>query len=1541
MHKRRRRRASYQRRKRHRAKRLVGLCVLLVLGVSAWVVLTRSALTTHIVRTVLSDALAVDARVDDAIVRIDGRVEVSGVAMRVPGAGETLGDTASRFFEADRVLVDVDWSSLLTGGDALQSVHLEGAILRLSVSAETGRLNIAGLSLLTDARRASDSELKLPEVSIVDAAVEVGEHALAGVEGGYNELRKIPASGRLVATRAQSGAGYDLSILQDRSSSATSGAPQRPIAIVGSITSEGELQARLAGLSFADWPGQAVPRRARGVYQALELEGELGETVLSVAPDGAVSAELGLLGVSLTLPFEAQREGEPVPVRMTETRGRIRFAGGSMSVSATGQVQGQSYGLELDTQGLERTSPFVATLTSSLRLERDMDLLLFIPPSALDPLDMFIDPRALVEAELRVSRTEAGGDVDVRGRLLLSEGSASYRSYPYRFTDLTAEVTFTRSRLDIVSVAGSHPSGATISARGTFAPLGPTSAVDLRINVRGAPTDDDLLAGLNPGRRELVDTLFSRARYDELLAEGLVVTPEQEAERRLRWESLREQLAAWPAGGIADAERARLESRAESLRESLQTPVFELGGMVDVDLHLRRALGLENTWVRDITVRLPRAGVVVQQFPLPMVASGVELRIGEDEAELVEGFFGGLTGGYAEVEAELAMGDGGSEPRPRVRVHAFDVPIDARLVAAIPGYRGAEPGQPGTLRRMFDGLAPTGFVECEADIGPREGARESAVAGTQGEDFDLGFDARAVVRDASARPGAGDLVIEQINGEISVREDRLSIDLTASAGRIDGALAPVRLSTLLEYPGGRFWWTPDTAFGRLPEGQEGPALPGARLRVGASAEGMDLAAPLELAAGVFSEDAGERLARLRAERRPEGRLSLRGGLSGFLGGPAPAWIEVSDIERADFDLAGQRVRVRDARGSIRLDGAADPFLVADGFDGAVALGADAVFNPRTRLAADGRIALVRTGDVPADLARRAPALWRDRIDITLTGVEIEAPLVGSLVRAGLGDQGGRAYDALNPAGELVATLTLGADATGEAAPFEGSDESTEALRPPPLVATGEIRPRRFAFDASGGRVDLRDMDGRIVVTPQRGEVIGLTAFGEGLRVRADGAWTVSPDGAIGIDLSGTMRGSGVPADVLRVLPEGVRTAIVESELSIEEELRVDDMALRLERPAGGGAWAFDGEGSMAFGGLSATAGVELAEGAGRVGLRVFGESAGEGLGEGRGKGRGEVHAQGDVELDRGRVAGLRLSGVTGSFERTPAGAIALTDVAGFCHGGRLVADVGVDETGYRVDAMLAGARASGVFADLGVPAPGGDAGGGSGDADRAWDLGDDRSRGVMDASLSLVGRADDVASRVGRGEVTVVGGSVVELPLLINLIEFSNLQLPVADRLDLARASFSVVGDRVDFEGIGAMSSSVEVFGYGSMLWDRKAVDLRFNSRAVNRLPFLSPLLEGIRNELISTRVGGTVGDLSFQTEGFSGTKRALGELFGAEPSEGDRRLAEVESRAREERARLRRTTQRADERERAPAAPREPTINDASPGAAERNESE
>jgi hypothetical protein len=256
--------------------------------------------------------------------------------------------------------------------------------------------------------------------------------------------------------------------------------------------------------------------------------------------------------------------------------------------------------------------------------------------------------------------------------------------------------------------------------------------------------------------------------------------------------------------------------------------------------------------------------------------------------------------------------------------------------------------------------------------------------------------------------------------------------------------------------------------------------------------------------------------------------------------------------------------------------------------------------------------------------------------------------------------------------------------------------------------------------------------------------------------------------------------------------------------------------------------------------------------------------------------------------------------------------VSVRDVDGIVHDGRLVGRVELGPSGetngsrlYEVDLRLAGVRFRPLLDDMETPKNG------NGKNTGTMSEKESLSRGVLDASVSLTGRTGSDTSRRGRGEFRIArrGSRVLDIPVLLRLVEASNLVLPLGDSIDLVRSKFYIDANTVAFQSLDAYSSSIVLTGYGTMTLPGKELDLRFNSESARPIPVISWLVEGIRDSLVSTAVTGTPDNPKVSLVNLPGPRRAIERTIGAPASDQSVQMDDLEKRAealREERNRPR-----------------------------------
>jgi hypothetical protein len=144
--------------------------------------------------------------------------------------------------------------------------------------------------------------------------------------------------------------------------------------------------------------------------------------------------------------------------------------------------------------------------------------------------------------------------------------------------------------------------------------------------------------------------------------------------------------------------------------------------------------------------------------------------------------------------------------------------------------------------------------------------------------------------------------------------------------------------------------------------------------------------------------------------------------------------------------------------------------------------------------------------------------------------------------------------------------------------------------------------------------------------------------------------------------------------------------------------------------------------------------------------------------------------------------------------------------------------------------------------------------------------------------------------------VTVGDGSIIDIPLILRVLRVSNLQLPLSEKINAAMAEFYVEGDILNIEQFSVESKSVGIYGFGTALWPSMEIDLRYRSRSRARIPLVSTVFEGIRGEIVTGMIRGSISDPDVRLVPLEGASKLLGRLLGRDPTEQQKRLEQIEA---------------------------------------------
>lgn len=1537
----------------------VGLGVAAVAG-------TRGPVAGWLIASVLARHAGIEYQAGWASLRLDGRLVLDAVRLRVPGRPGLEGE----FLRADRIVLDFDAAGLWDGTSPLRRVTLERPTLRLSVG-EGGRLNVLDISLRGGG---SAGSARLPALVTTDGQIELGDHA----DGVYRTLANLAVQATMSPDPGDAGV-YHFQLEEQRPSGLADA-----VRITGFFAPRrGLAEAELARVDLGTWSEARVPEAVRLAWQKLAMRGQLAGAKLRVSRGGGVEADLTVHDVALTLPIEADRPEVAAGrgLAMTGVSGTLRVrqggrwsAEGSVQAELSGRVGDLPAEILLSTDGLDPVTAGVELQWWSRQFEvsRNPELAPYLPPLVRKRLQQFSGPTAIVDAFVRVRRDKTDRPPvgppspaawSIGGSVQFANGRAAFDQFPYPFFDLSGRISFDDREIRIADVTGRGLSGARLLASGRTWPTDDPMEVELHVDVTDAPIDSALAAAadrrvavaqavldtMTPERlaawrerqargdappadpladilgpqtvaelsqREgswrggLFQSLFSTRRLADLRAGGMVLSSAEHADLEQALGRLRaERDALGPGTGPAEA--AALSAIAESeaaLLEKLDRPVFDLGGTARHLAILVKRNPLRKHYDAYVRADLGQAGIVPDGFPLPLYARRLDLDILEHDMKVRAEVGRSLRGGVALVDGRIDLErlaeTGGL---PELRVQARDLLVDQVLVRALPD-RGADApaGSAPSARAMLERLNLRGLVDTTARLWPSEAdPRKPAL------DVDI------TLKNLAARPAAFDgvsppVLVAGLTGSIRVDDQHVQVDglrgwlwpgeaSVSREARQPDLVGPLALDAPAFADPAAAAVTLDA---RVPV-RPAPGESAVTARIGV--ERLDLATRLEDLIAPVSPAGAAKVADLRQARAPIGRLDAQAELT-VMPTPAPLpgapadppvdlRVRVARSEGLELSAFGGRLGIAQRSGSVaaRLIAAANtPVRLEAQFDRLdLALAHDGA--PAADLTLSGPLVLPAVND-PAGVDLPAP------LEITLRSARLDSAPARSLLAAASPD-----------AADWAATHRLRGDLAGDL---------TLSTRDGSVVAAGLITPLWLGLDRDGTSVDIHTLRGRLRLDP------GLVAL-EQLRLDTP-AWALALDGTLRLptrgpaaapwsaDLRLDASARGIDATLLAVLPDAAAAALRSSQAQATGGISLEGGTLTLLGRAGGAGGLDRGvfAGEIRFAGLALDAGVAVADAHGRVGVRAE-------------LGPGDPRVTLDVEAASLRVADLMVANGR-AVARTGAadGSVLVEPIEGAVYGGR-VAGRAVIRPGvapeaprrYEAGLRVAGVRFADVLADLNRAAEQRRlrtfVGPLSPEEAARLERGEplaalpplepgDASRGRVDAELTLAGLVGREGSRRGRGSLRVSGGDIIRLPLILPMMELSNLGLPSGDRLDFAQATFLVDGPTVAFDRIALLSGSLSVLGWGTLRLPDYDLALRFNSRGRAQLPLISGLFEGLRNELITTTVTGTVDDPQINAESFSGTRRLLDTMFGRPEAVAMPDFARLDAEARAERDRAR-----------------------------------
>ena len=1385
----------------------IALPLILVVMVG---VLARTPVTRWALIPALESALNMEIDAESVIVRVDGKVQMSRAVFHCPGVDGPAGEV----LRVGTLVASVDWSRTLRGSPRIDQIELDDAVIRVSQSLDDGSLNVYAFRTAlpqsvptpgTGSGSGVSGPRRLPTVRATRAAIEIGEHR----GSMFTSLKRLPVDGVLQPSPGGPAEGYIVSLKETPSGP---GLGRDPVVLTGFVKGD-DFQITLDRISLDMWPPEAVPSPSRQVFSDMGLQGAVDKLVVSYTRGEGLSAQLVLDDVSMGLPFAPRDETEERPPRLERVSGTITFRRESLEAILTGTLEDLPYEVRLTYDGVSQDSAFTLTLVSrGFKVEKYPKLMPYATRQVRKMLAMFSGPTAVIDTRVTLTRGRPVGGVpapvEFQATMDVREASAAFEKFPYPFEHMSGHVYVDNTKIEFTDIKGVSPSGATLTAHGLVQPPTEDQQVDIYVQVRDAPADQYLEQAFGPKRQDVLDAVLYRPKYLELQELGLIITPQEK--ERLTGDLAAARLAGAEPAAIADMERR------------LSAPVFELGGLINIDLHVHRPPGQGVDWATNVDVRIPRGGILPEKFPIPVNAHDVVIKITEDTAEVVSGRFEGLRGGSGTVTASFMLPSNkapNTPNRPEINVAASGVPLDDLLIHALP----VEPPKPGEkgLRGILTDLGLSGRGEARVRIAPRDLlGRPGAIPALHDE---TGFDANVRIVTGSSSPFGEGEVLKDITGVLKVTEEDLH--LRAAGTAVGGGRVDISVASRFKEAGG-------------------PAVDTI-----VTAEELDASLPVERVVRVFSEPGATQLAALRGLYKPEGRAASETRVAVRQGVTRNVIVTLTGLRDVAFDLFGGRVALGDAQGSVRVLPLQGPLVEYQGVT------APMTFNG----AASGTVTI--NGSRKYGLA---PGEAGPTMVVEVADARFESPLLPAVLGPGVGAERMATFSGMKPAGVFDATVAIA------------------GVEPLTISAfKGEIRPRSFAVDLAGQRVSLPSFSGCMTFDGAGGRLDRLQGNNDLWQVAADGTWR-GQGGGLELDLGLTASGAALSPDAAALLPETLRLALAGILFKLEGPFELRDARLQWLVGAGLDKDNATFHGLAEFNDASLVAGVDVTGIDGRLEADFR---------------QAPLPAAPTfrvaVVADRLNIMRAPATNARAVIQNGHAlGETLVPLITGESLGGRFSCNLrimpipGVLNREYMGEFQVAGVEFGPLLQAFVPPPP---------SPEPAPRL----DRGRLDANFSIGGVVDQPGTRRGRGSARVAGDGVrvLDMPFVLSLIEVSNLQLPSGADLDYAQAMFYVDGPRVVFDNLSVYSSAVAVRGFGTMTWPNMEMNLRFDSSSARPLPIVSWVVQGIRDQLVTTRVTGTPGAPVIRVEAMPGTRGAFARALGVRGA-ASRELEEMERRA-------------------------------------------
>lgn len=1413
---------------------IVGLLtVFVVLLVGSWWALTSSWFLAPRVAAAVEEIANLDATIGHAEFLWPSTVSIRDATFRVRG----IGGAAGEILLIDEARIDLDPVAIRRGEFIPVSVDITGPRMRVSENLVDGTLNLAKFRLLEQPtepsplspsgpglEQSATAAPRPPSVTIRQGMIEVGAHDA----GGFRPTGLLPVEGTLVPeasslspaepSEAADWYRFDLAEIRPPADPGTP-AMAEPLKLAGRMNfNTGAASIRFSGLSFDDQHASILPRSVRRWWDAIQPSGLLAPVSVRLDADGEYRVDIPMDGVDWSLPIQSGDSSLlfAAPPRVTGVRGSVVLSSrGAELVGLSGVIDGVRYRLRGEFGGFDASAPFDISLEfTDFDIARSREIFNVFPRPVRELIEAqrvsMGDPRGLLSARLHLQRQQEPGQQNASmrfdGRLELTDFSFTYAGFPYSLRGLDGAIEFDENEVRVVSLAGVGPTGAKILLSGRVFPLGPDPAYEFDLYAVNVPIDEALRQALPERNRGAISTFFDQRSAQSLLASGAIIS-------RDRFDRLKAQLTELlkqrreledRSGPAAERDLHVVRQSAASLEDQLNTPVFDLGGTIDLRVKMTRPQGPGQHSDEIIDVTLPRGGrpvgLLFDEFPYPVFVADGAIRITPSRIDITRDLLlVGATGGRALVSGTVGRirTTTGKRLEPDIRFTANQVPFDDLLLHAVPGDRTEDPddarlGTPWRLSRgaiILGSLGLQGRLLADGRVFAVGGATEFDVM-LQTEDALIG----GPITRATSRDAAWAWPAHYMLSDVSARVRLTSRDL------------------LIESLRGRHESESLAATGSLTFGS---GLSDVDLQV--SGDNVGVGSPLpEIFAGLAEESRSDET--VRSLRKLDAS-----GSYGFVLCDRRAAGEVLDrdvsVEPADLVLAqnGHQYHFSDFSGRINL--------LADSIEA-------------TGLAAELAIDGAHAGTLHLEGRYTQPS---SRISTSLTGMIRKGVWESGIVESALRITGHGGRDELirqyAPRGLFDARFG-----------YIRSARETRGAFACDLIPTeirADVRGREVRFTHESGRVRLADSAISLHQLRGRSETGAIEVEG-----RCD--FTAGIDAQILLTLSDQTIGGLMMA----VLPRGFVRFVESQMIAVRRLLEVDGLTIRYRSPSKSEA-SLTVNGRVWFGGAEIKLPLAVTDAVGYADVD---------FNQVRSAGKEDMRASARMSIESMKVAGRTVGRTDVDLHTADNGRqVVFPSMRGELAGGVVTGEgrVGLEEDApYELALRMSHVGIEPLLPSTVLKAqPAAVPQVSSSSAGPSQDGGERDGPGWGSAWLSISGIVGRPETRVGRGALRVDDATIYHVPAALWVLQMSAMSLPTARSFSTAEASFFVDGSEVVFESMRLGSPAITLTGLGSIRYPTGELDLWFDTVRNRRMFIITDVWEALRDTLFSIHVAGTIAE--------------------------------------------------------------------------------